>query len=286
MKNDIFQKFHGITDEKWLEMLIRAGDESYIDGVKMPDFPSLEFQKNSVGGTGPQGLKYEPFQFTNRVKRYAKDCGVNIEPGTNILDFGAGWGRMIRFFFKDLPSENIFGVDTWDIMVNYCNELLPAGNYSVNTPFPPIKFADNTFDIIFSYSVFSHLHYSCAEKWIEEFSRILRPNGILVATTEGLRFLELLNELRENPERRKENEWYGLLVRQFNQPIEKYRKRYLSGEYIYTSCRVENVLDSSFYGDAIIPEKFIRDVFGKYLTVFDFYDNVKLPQAVFVLQKN
>jgi ubiquinone/menaquinone biosynthesis C-methylase UbiE len=286
MNNEIFKKFNTVSNEEWLELLIRAGDEPCIDGVEMPGFPPLDFQKNSVGSRGPGDLKYEPLYFTNHVRKCAEQFGISINAETRLLDFGTGWGRMIRFFFKDILSENIFGIDTWDLMIDYCMKLLHAGNYSVNAPLPPTDFSDNSFDIIMSYSVFSHLRSDAAEKWIKEFSRLLKPGGILIATTEGLRFLNLIQEIKENPEKEEEHPWYKSLAKHFSLSIEEYRRIHAQGEFIYVPSGGGDALDSSFYGDAIVPEKYIRDVFGEYLKLVDFEDREKMGQAIFVMKKN
>ena len=288
MDNAIFDRFNGVSDDEFLDLLIRAEREPIIEGVRMPGFPDLEFQKNSVGSRGAKDLKLEPFQFTKAVRKSADQFGILIDKDTRILDFGVGWGRMIRFFFKDILSDNIHGTDVWKMMIDYCNQLLPAGRYSVNSPHPPIGFADDTFDIIYAYSVFSHLRSDVAEAWIKEFSRILKPNGIVVATTEGEYFLGVCERLQNNPDMQAGNPWYPMIARAFD-PISEFQKRYSDGEFLYVPTGGGDALDSSFYGDAVVPERFIKDVFGIHLlfrefTQFDKNDSL-LPQARFVLQK-
>ena len=285
MGNEIYEKFNSLTDEEFLNLLILADKEAVIEGVQMPGFPDLEFQKNSVGSRGADDLRLEPFNFTNAVKKYAKQFNGEVCKNTKLLDFGVGWGRMIRFFFKDIPSENLFGIDTWQLMVDKCNNLLPSGNYSLNPSHPPTEFSDASFDIIISYSVFSHLRSDAAKMWIKEFSRILKPNGILVATTEGVRFLNLIEWLHNNPDRVGDHHWYELLYKGFNLPIEEYRERYAAGEFLYAANGGGDALDNSFYGDAIVPEKYIKENFGKHLNLKEFCDNEKMSQAIFVMQK-
>lgn len=284
MGNTIFEQFNGKTDEEFLELLIRSDKEPVIDGVEMPGFPDLKFQKGSVGSKGADDLRHEGYKFSHAVRHYAELCDVEIDQNTTLLDFGVGWGRMIRFFFKDIPSKNLFGIDTSKKMIAKCNDLLPSGNYSSNSPHPPTDFANNMFDIIISYSVFSHLRSDAAEMWIKEFSRILKPNGIVVATTEGSYFLDTLERIKNDPDLAKGNFWYRLLLEGYSGPISEYREKYSAGEFLFapTGC---GTLDNSFYGDAIVPEKHVREVFGKYLNFKYFSEYENLPQIVFVLQK-
>lgn len=286
--NQIYNAFHNIKDEDYIDLLIRAYNEPVINGVTMPAFPSLELMTGSVGMTNPKELKYGPARFTGFIKQCAiKYGGFKIAADTKILDFGVGFGRMVRFFFKDILSNNIFGTDIMQLMIDTCNALLPAGNYSLNAPTPPAAFPNNTFDIIYAYSVFSHLNPSVAVQWIEEFARILKPGGIVVATTEGKRFIELCEKLQRNPELVADNYWFKALYNSFTD-TNTLLQDYNSGKAIFHATGGGDGLDKSFYGDTVLPKEYIADVFGKILSFKEFVeyaDEQLLSQPIFVLQK-
>ena len=287
MENIFFETMKNCTDEEFLELLCRAEQEPIINGVKMPGFPDPEFQKNTVGSSGSATLRGEGRIFYKLVKEYAANLGHTIRPDTRILDFGCGWGRMIRFYFKDIKSENIFGIDVWPDMVTICKSTLHYGNFFTVTPVPSPKthFSDNSFDIIFAYSVFSHLRHDAAEKWINEFSRILKLGGILVATTQGEGFLDYCKQYKDDPGQITSS-WHRTIAKCFD-PIEEYRIRYRNGEFLYAATGGGATMDASFYGEAVIPKENIERHFGKYLNFTDFfYDTNRLPQACFVMQKS
>jgi len=60
---------------------------------------------------------------------------------------------------------------------------------------PPVEFPAGFFDIIYAYSVFSHLNEDTHLKWIEEFSRILKAGGLLLVTTQARRFIDFCESL-------------------------------------------------------------------------------------------
>jgi SAM-dependent methyltransferase len=60
----------------------------------------------------------------------------------------------------------------------------------------PTSFDDDTFDVVFAYSVFSHLSEDLYARWLAEFSRILKPGGLVIATTWGRNYIEHLESMR------------------------------------------------------------------------------------------
>jgi len=284
MKNQFFHAMKNLSDEEYLDLLCRAEKEPLINGYKMPGFPDAEIQQVMVGSAGAQTLSGEGRIFYGIVKKYASTFKVPIMPDTTILDFGCGFGRMIRFYFKDIYEENIYGTDVTPSFVDICKETLHYGSYSVNNPLPPTHYADDSFDIIYAYSVFSHLASEVAELWIKELSRILKPNGLLVATTQSEGFLDYCKILKDDPSQ-VTSVWHVAIKDAFS-PIEESRRHYRNGEFLYAPTGGGGVLDASFYGEAIVPKAHIKNIFGRHLTFRAFsFNPSELFQAVFVLQK-
>jgi len=276
---------NGCCDEQFLELLCRAESEPVIDGVLMPGFTDSLFQVNTVGSAGVDSLRGEGFGFYKYIKAMASKFGITVSENTRILDFGCGWGRMIRFWFKDIKSENIFGIDVDPKMIDVCKSTLPSGNYSVIAPAPPVEFADGSFDIIFAYSVFSHLSSDMAEKWVKEFSRLLKAGGILVATTRDATFIDVCEHYRLNPDLAAKSEYSRILSGCFA-PANEYHDKFKNGEYLFSPTGGGETRDNSFYGETMIPEKYVGDTWGKLLRFRQYESSGILPQAVFVLQKD
>lgn len=271
-----------LSDEEWLNMMIRSVQNPIVDGIELPGFPSEEFQRNTVGSVGVNAISYEAYNFYRLIKQYASQLGIALNRGTTLLDFGCGWGRMIRFFLKDIASENLYGIDVDPIMVDTCNQTVRYGNYSVVKPLPPTQFADNSFDIICAYSVFSHLAEPAHIQWIEEFSRILKPGGILLATTQARRFLEFCRALQGQ---KHDSLWHQYLAKSFLDIDAAYAK-YDAGQFLYSATGGGSVRDASFYGEALIPQQYVEREWTKYLQFRDFMDVPEmLPQSLIVMQK-
>ncbi len=278
---NFIQALSHVIDQKWLDVLIQSIQQPVIDGVELPGFPPDQFQRNSVGSSGETALR-EIFPFYCEIKRYTNELGLRITKDSDILDFGCGWGRIIRFFLKDILADNLYGIDVDPEMVGLCKKLFGYGNFSVCHPLPPTEFPDNYFDNVFSYSVFSHLAEPVHIKWLQEFSRILKPGGILVATTEARHFFEFCESLRG---KKHDLEWYNGLANSFVD-TEAALADYDNGKFVYSATGGGPARPSSFYGEAIIPRRYIEREWTRYLEFRDFVDDRSLSfQAMVVMQK-
>lgn len=102
----------------------------------------------------------------------------------DILDFGCGSGRVIR----NIPiSErtSIQGVDIDPVAIRWCQKNLPEYRFTQIAHDPPAPFDRESFDLIFSISVFTHLDEQRQNEWLEELNRLLKPGGILIASVQG-----------------------------------------------------------------------------------------------------
>jgi SAM-dependent methyltransferase/uncharacterized coiled-coil protein SlyX len=277
----LLQALSHIVDQKWLDILIESIDQPMIGGVEFPGFAPSPFQRSSVGSSGESALR-EIFPFYSEIKRYANKLGVHLMAESRVLDFGCGWGRIIRFFLKDVLADHLYGIDVDPEMISLCRKLVHYGNYSVCNPIPPTEFPDDTLDIIYAYSVFSHLAEPVHIKWIEEFSRILKPGGLLVVTTEGRHFIEFCKSLRG---KKHDLAWFNGIANAFVD-IEAALSDYDKGKFLYSATGGGPSRPSSFYGEAVIPRAYIEREWTKYLEFRDFVDDRALSfQTMVVMQK-
>jgi SAM-dependent methyltransferase len=272
----------GMSDPEWLEIILKSLDRNVVDGIEMPGFPPEELQRQFVGMSGSQALN-EAFNFYSEIKRYTEKLGQKLGLDSRILDFGCGWGRIIRFFLKDVAADNLYGIDVDSEMTDLCIKTVGHGHYSAIKPLPPLEFSEGSFDIVYAYSVFSHLAEPVHIQWIKEFSRILKPGGILVATTQARSFIELCRTLRNQSNT--SNNWHHALAHSFVD-TESALADYDSGKFLYSPTGGGGPRDASFYGEAVIPQRYVEREWTKYLDFCDFtYDPAIIPQSLIVMQK-
>jgi len=126
----------------------------------MPGFPTENVQRHFTSRSREEALD-EAFKFFRLVK---EACGRYDEPlrgETRLLDFGVGWGRIVRTFMKDVAGSNIFGVDVNDHILSVCRELVPWGTYLRCRHGERLAFEDGTFDLLTEFSVLALVGFVC-----------------------------------------------------------------------------------------------------------------------------
>ncbi|MCC7165191.1 MAG: class I SAM-dependent methyltransferase [Anaerolineae bacterium] len=106
-------------------------------------------------------------------------------PEQQLLDWGCGCGRVTAHFgsFQDGPA--VRGCDIDAEAIAWCNQNLTRGTFIANGLWPPTPYADASFDLIMSYSVFTHLSREAQQAWLSEMQRILKPGGLFLASVHG-----------------------------------------------------------------------------------------------------
>jgi SAM-dependent methyltransferase len=107
----------------------------------------------------------------------------------SVLDFGCGSGRIMRWFHRH-PNIALTGCDIHAPTIEWMRSAYPDDTkLYVSDPESPLPEADESFDLVYCSSVFSHLPDWAP--WLLELRRILKPGGILVASIHGRGFWDL-----------------------------------------------------------------------------------------------
>ena len=204
----------------------------------------------------------------------------------NILDFGCGWGRITRFFLKDLNPTGIWGVDCIPSIIESCQQTNQWCNFQTVAPMPPTTFPDNMFDVIYSYSVFSHLSEDIHQKWLAEFERILKPGGLLIATTRGREFIKYCGRVREQEGNLSTASSHLAGLASSFQDTKQSLLDYDEGRYCHHPTGGGFELDKSFYGETCIPRAYVVKHWTKHFEFVEYLDERTLEeQNVIVVRK-
>lgn len=122
------------------------------------------------------------------IQETLRKYGVEMSALESILDFGCGCGRTLRHL-AFLRRTRLYGTDYNPALVKWCRPNLAFAQFEVNQLQPPLVYADQAFDLVYAFSVFTHLPEALQHSWIKEITRILRPGGWLVLSTMPERLL-------------------------------------------------------------------------------------------------
>jgi hypothetical protein len=131
--------------------------------------------------------------------------------------------------------------------------------------------------------VFSHLSEEAHLRWVAEFHRLLRPGGLLIATTRPRSFLYRYGELRGED---------GLEIqdrvtsRAFPGDPEPWLERYDRGEFLFAGVGVGQRLTGDFYGEALVSRTYAERAWSPRFELVDYIsDSARCVQDVLVARR-
>ena len=151
--------------------------------------------RNRVTGQSPTELEFRESgrQSVSDFEAVLATVGKSIADFENILDFGCGSGRILRHFSGIAGAATVHGCDTDPDVVAWCESNLPFARFEHTNALPPLPYADNTFDLIVNFSVFTHLPESFQDAWLAELARVTTDDAVILLTVNGLHgFSELV----------------------------------------------------------------------------------------------
>lgn len=117
--------------------------------------------------------------------------GKSLKDFASILDFGCGCGRLMRALRPHADAwATLQGVDTDAAAIRWCKDNIGDASFWTVGETPPLHFTDASMDLIIAWSVFTHLDVENQFHWLNEFQRVLKPGGYLLATFRYTHFID------------------------------------------------------------------------------------------------
>jgi SAM-dependent methyltransferase len=114
-----------------------------------------------------------------------RDC---FPPGPlSILDWGCGPARIIRHMRQCLEGYplTLTGSDWNPRSIAWSGAQFPGIDFVANGFLPPLPFDAGSFDVVYNFSVLTHLSEAVQRAWLVELERVLKPGGLLICSTQG-----------------------------------------------------------------------------------------------------
>lgn len=183
-----YRWFRDLDDDLWGILLGKS--YSLYPNLRrvLPDLPTADLQTRFTGRSGSD-LAAQSTGFYRRLRALYARHGAKPLRESRVLDFGCGWGRLTRYLARDVAPANLFGCDPNLWILDLCKRSrVPARVAGIEEVPSALPFPEK-FDLIFAFSVFTHLsektHLSC----LRAIHAGLERSGVLVLTVRPAAFI-------------------------------------------------------------------------------------------------
>jgi SAM-dependent methyltransferase len=194
---DRFALFRGLDEDLWALLLTQEYDVYPNIRALLPEVPEPSLQQLWNGANGVPLANQSRAFYGKLRERYAQASRRPLAK-SRVLDFGCGWGRLTRFLARDVEPGALFGCDPVESILDVCRKSGVPATLARSELVPDRLPFDQRFDLVFAFSVFTHLSEPAHERCLRALHSAIAPGGILVVTIrppEYLRHCELLHPL-------------------------------------------------------------------------------------------
>ena len=255
--------FGHVSDDLWLWINTEGYRRSSAVREILPGLPQEEVQRHWTFRSGDDTL-VEGFGIYLLVRDlYQRHIG-NVGDAEALLDFGCGYGRVIRYFLKDVDHRRLTGTDYNASLIEFCRASNRWCDFARNGAEPPLPFEDDRFQYVFVYSVFSHFSETMHLRWLQELKRIVKPGGAVAVSVRRRNFINSLREMRESAPDDASRILHKMLV-----DTDLELARYDAGEFCFSPY---SSLMDPWWGEACIPRAYVEREWSRLFDVVEFVE--------------
>jgi SAM-dependent methyltransferase len=111
------------------------------------------------------------------------------------LDFGCGYGRVLRLLVARVPPDRVYAADVTREGVDFCASEFGVRPIHLDREPAALKLPE--VDFVYAISIVTHLTAEDAKETLRVLGKTLKPGGIALFTTHGRRSLELIERYGE-----------------------------------------------------------------------------------------
>jgi SAM-dependent methyltransferase len=207
----------------------------------LPKQPAEEIQKRWVGDSG-LSLMVRSCSLVRLFDWLSwRTTGSGLS-NKRILDYGCGYGRLLRLMNYFSDYRNIVGYDAMQISLDICNSTGIHNRTTLVDARPACKMTGmDKFDFIYLFSVFSHTPYAVTLSILEYLKNHSSDLGIVVCTIRTIEWLSV-----------RKNVWPDNIITTM-------QGEYMDSGYSFLPLNGDKgALSQSDYGDTIMTLSYFR----------------------------
>ena len=124
------------------------------------------------------------------IEKVLNKCNLSFLNFKSILDFGCGWGRLLRIFIEFNGEKSVSGCDVNKYYIMSLKKTFKKSQIFEIPIKPPYKGLNNKYDFIIAFSVFTHLTEKNHIRILKELGNSLQENGCLMITVSSENFIK------------------------------------------------------------------------------------------------
>lgn len=194
-ENDALFALRKLPMDRFNEFLITLPKSEYpFLSAILPAMASDKVQDDWTGNHGLTLLRQTMAFVRSITSEYIVFTGKSLTDA-RILDFGCGYGRILRAMMYFVEPEKLYGCDPWDRSIKLCQDAGLKCNLAISDYLPTEPPFPDKFDLIYAFSVFTHLSKRATQVCLDTLTNSLTDNGLLVIT---IRPVEYWNHATSN----------------------------------------------------------------------------------------
>jgi SAM-dependent methyltransferase len=147
----------------------------------LPAMASVEVQRHWTGADDLVLLAQTNMFVRIVAQNFQELCGRRLGD-SRILDFGCGYGRILRAMYYFADPDKVFGCDPSDHSIELCRQARIPSPIAMSDNLPTTLPFNGKFDLIYAFSVFTHLSERATNAALGTLQKQLSDDGLLVIT--------------------------------------------------------------------------------------------------------
>jgi trans-aconitate methyltransferase len=238
----------------------------------LPEMPSADVQIAWTGSANHVLMDQTLAFIKTIISTYHEISCKPISSGT-VLDFGCGWGRIIRLLCKYVPVDKIYGVDPWHESIEISQQTRVPAHLLLSDYLPRTLPTPEglKFDFIMAFSVFTHLSEKVTKICAYTLRDHLSDSGILAITIRPIEYWDFALNLENSAFSQKD--------------IEELQDAHEQKGFAFSPHNREEIEGEITYGDTSMSLQYIKDNFIGLDIVRVEYNKADSLQLLVFLQK-